>query len=706
MFSVVTVCCLCVVMTSCPASADDTPLMRAMLPTHPDIKIEVACAWRGITCDTETSNVTGIDLSDLPMEGTVNFAVMPPALKTFAFRPLLPACEHSTNFADMRYCQLRGTNLNSSTFPLSLTRFDIHRMRQTENSFVNLSALPPALAALDLGYSNATVVTNLPLDFSQSNIVFLGLASILNLFPRWNAAFLPPKIVYLDLSGCGIKETVHLLALPPALQHLFLSNNNGIIDVLPDLSTGNISGLITLYLDNCIINGFFVSSQMPRSLTRLVLSGNNLTGCVDASKLPENLAELDLAKNHLSCAFDFPSLPQSLVSFDMSDNAFTGPVDWRTLPKSLSVLDISFNKFTGPLQMAESMPSKLTALYLMTNLITGPFNTSALKSCRSLRALALYDNQFTGPFSLKPLSSTLMYLQLSRNQFDGSFVFEDVPKRVYYLTISKNRFSGPVSFKSFPPLLTSLDISGNNFSGPILSFPPNVWSLDLSDNMFSGPLTFLVNSSNVMTLNIARNKFCGKIILPKSRFSSRYGYSAGTSPNSSYCLSSMSACDGGNGTCSASVPDFSVLQCTPCSHRTFTKSVTLRGDNPTGNPTGAPTGTATGGNGNGNGSSVPQPPPQQQPTSGGDASAATLMIGIIIAVVVVLAAGLVCGFCIYNRRSSANVDAENTKQRPLLPADDISIAPIPPQEMRSVIVPKTILKSPPKQSAAHFDIEL
>ncbi|XP_072957991.1 protein STRUBBELIG-RECEPTOR FAMILY 3 isoform X1 [Typha angustifolia] len=135
---------------------------------------------------------------------------------------------------------------------------------------------------------------------------------------------------------------------------------------------GNFSSLITIDLSNNNIGGS-IPENLPMTMQRFFLSGNQLTGSIPISLSQLTLlTDMSLNNNHLTGVLpDAFHLLTSLINLDLSDNNFTGqlPPSMGSLT-SLTTLHLENNQLTGILDVLEDLP--LQDLNIENNLFSGP----------------------------------------------------------------------------------------------------------------------------------------------------------------------------------------------------------------------------------------------------------------------------------------------------------------------------------------------
>ncbi|XP_057990661.1 receptor-like protein 9DC1 [Hevea brasiliensis] len=376
------------------------------------------CLWDGVTCEIETGNVIGLNLSSSLLYGTIH------SNNSLFLLPHLQKLDLSNNDFNQsqivpqfgQFLNLRYLNLNHSVFEGQIP--------------LEISYLP-ALVSLDLSKNPYLIletfifnelVQNLTqlqqLDLSEINMSLVGSSSLMNL---------SSSLTSLKLSECQLQGKFPDISHLSKLVLLDLSYNNFSGEIPSSLE--NFKQLDTLYLDNNNLNG-----QIPsllgslKELSSLDLSYNNFNGEIPSSF--ENLKQLDslyLYKNNLSG--QIPSLLGSL--------------------KELSSLDLSYNNFNGEIPSSFENLTQLYYLDLSCNNFNGEI-PSSFENLKQLYYLDLEDNNLNGqiPSSLGRLKK-LSSLYLSYNNFNGEIPssFENL-KQLHSLYLYKNNLSGQIPVRT------------------------------------------------------------------------------------------------------------------------------------------------------------------------------------------------------------------------------------------------------------------
>ncbi|QHN91011.1 Receptor-like protein [Arachis hypogaea] len=448
------------------------------------------CSWPGVTCESTSGHVIGLDLSWRGLEGDI------PSEISYLSKLV------SLDLSDMSSISLSSlsliTNWSFSSVTLGLSNTNI-----TGYLTSDILCLPN-LKELHL-YGNTYLQVHVSRLNCNASVSILDLS-----FCEFQGSLIPSSfsnltyLTSLTLFDCGLNGSIpSSLSNLQHLTHLDLSSNS-IVGSIPS-SFSNLQHLTYLDLSN---------NNLTELLTHLDLSSNELNGSIPSSlwKL-QDLVVLDLSYNELSGQLpDIFGGLNKLQTLNLGKNKIQGklPFSLFTLTQ-LSILYFSSNKFEGPLPNQIAGFSNLTELYLDDNLLNGTIPSWCL-SLPLLKHLNLSSNQFTG--NLSEISSySLLYLNLCGNKIHG-----DIPQSIFDLVnltelcLSSDNHGGFVNFPLFSKLqnLRSLTLSGYEsislksdvnanytfsnlkmlhlFSNTILDFPkfsgkfPRLLILDLSNN--------------------------------------------------------------------------------------------------------------------------------------------------------------------------------------------------------------------------------
>ncbi len=272
------------------------------------------------------------------------------------------------------------------------------------------------------------------------------------------------------------------------ITRLTLSGNN-LTGLLPK-TIGNLKKLTFAYLQSNSITGSIPASFGGlTSIQYLYLHQNQLTGSIP-SELGNltTLSRLLLNNNNLS-----GSIPSSLGNIT-----------------SLSQLYLNYNQLTGNVPSTLGNLANLVYLYLRNNQLTGAL-PSTFGSLVNLQHLSVSNNQLSGslPSTLSNLTE-LLFVDISNNQFTGSLPSVISWVKVNQLLIGRNQLSGPFPATiSSLPLLTILQAEYNAFTSLPASLLnlPTITTIGFSENelIYIPDFSSHVNKAN-LTLQLQKNR--------------------------------------------------------------------------------------------------------------------------------------------------------------------------------------------------------
>ncbi|KAK2431254.1 receptor protein [Trifolium repens] len=502
------------------------------------------CEWDGVTCDTVSDYVIGLDLScnnlkgELPPNSTIfqlrHLQKLNLAFNDFSWSPMhvgIGDLVHLTHL-NMSNCFLSG-NVSSTISHLSklisldlrgYTEFglklNLFTWKKLIHNATNLSEL--YLDGVDMsaiGGSYLSMLKNLSSSLVSLSLRFIWLQGNLLL----NDILSLPNLQRLDLSSnYGLSCQLPMSNWSTSLRYLVLSSRAFSGDI--PYSIDQLKSLTHLDLSECNFDGMIpLSLWNLTQLTYLDLSKNKLNGKI--SPLLSNLTYLiscDLSDNNFSG--NIPNVYRNstkLEHLELSSNNLTGqvPSSLFHLPH-LSSLGLSFNNLVGPIPIEITKHSKLRYLGLGDNMLNGtiPYWCYSLPSLLELYLSNNHLTGFIGEFS----TYSLQYLYLSNNNLHGHFpnsIFE--LQNLTYLDLSSTNVSGVLDFHKFSKfkILNFLNLSHNSFlSININSKVESISStrlgqLDLSHSNVNGFPKLPARQPYLQTLDLSHNNIHGK--LPK-----------------------------------------------------------------------------------------------------------------------------------------------------------------------------------------------
>ncbi|PNX71947.1 receptor-like protein kinase, partial [Trifolium pratense] len=478
------------------------------------------CDWDGVTCDTVSDYVIGLDLSCNNLKGELHpnstiFQLRHLQQLNLAFNDFSGSSVH-VGIGDL--VNLTHLNLSNSYFsgniPSTISRLSKLVSLDLSNHLVMELKLNPFTWKKLI--RNATDLRELYLDSVDLSSIRV---SSLSMLKNFSSSLVSLSLSYTRLHGHLSSDILSL----PNLQKLELSYNNNLSGQLPKsnwstplrylyISFSAFSGEIPYSIDNDF------SGNIPpnvygklNKLEFLTLYANNLTGIIPSSIF---------------------QLPQ-LSNLRLSDNKLVGPIPIEVAKRSkLKVVSLGYNMLNGTIpKWCYYLPS-LVELYLSNNHLTG-----FIARLPNLQSLDLSHNNIHGKIPkwfLKLFNSweNIGYIDLSFNKLQGNLPIP--PSGIQYFLLSNNNFTGNISSAfcnawalsmlnlahnkitgMIPqclgtlPSLSVLDLQMNNFYG---SMPRNFSkenqfeTIKLNGNQLEGPLPYsLVHCKNLEVLDLGDN---------------------------------------------------------------------------------------------------------------------------------------------------------------------------------------------------------
>ncbi|XP_054818113.1 receptor-like protein 9DC3 [Prosopis cineraria] len=483
------------------------------------------CLWDGITYDSMSGHVIGLDLSCCWLQGHLH-----PNSSLFQLSHLqslnLAWNDFSGSLISSQFGQLstlKYLNLTSSAFtgetPSKIAYFS--KLVSLDLSMNDLRLEPSTWEKLIL---NMTDLRELVLDYvNMSSISPSSLSLLMNL----SSSLVSLRLQDTQLQGNLISYVLCL----KNLQQLDLSLNQDLNGQLPKSNWSSPLSLLDL-------GDTSFSGTMSNSIGQLkYLNHLNLSGCQFEGRVP----------------LGFRNLTQ-LTYLDISSNKFSGDISFLSNLQHLTFLSLRGNNFVGEIPSEISQMSKLESLDLSWNFGTKESSSLRLEPSTweklilnktNLRVLRLSHVNMSSvtPKSLSQLmnlSSSLIDLSLSKTSLQGNITnsilyFENLkyldmsgntnvkvqlPKLnwsspLIYLQLSGIPFSGELTDSlGHLKFLEVLELRNCQFERPI---PPSfknltqLISLDLSSNKLSDGVAFLSTLANLTSLYLSNNSFSGQL---------------------------------------------------------------------------------------------------------------------------------------------------------------------------------------------------
>nr|XP_017251058.1 PREDICTED: receptor-like protein 12 [Daucus carota subsp. sativus] len=523
------------------------------------------CKWEGVSCNTSSGNVIGIELDGEGISDGIN---------------------GSSSLYQFRYLQklnLAYNNFNSTEIPAGL--FNLSSLTYLNLSYCGFAGQIPEgfsqmkrLEILDLSTSFVSGKASLKIENPNLEMIVQNLKGLTELYldgvnmttqaNSWSLAISSslPNLRKLSLKSSHISGPID-----PSLERVqFLSeirlDQNNLSVTVPEF-LANLKNLTVLHLSSCNLQGIFPKRilQVPTlndldlsdnkelrgsvpefpqngSLRTLVLTFTNFSGT-----LPESFGNLRLLSRMeiTNCNFS-GMIPNSmanltsLVRLDFSYNNLSGHIPLLQKSKNLTYIDFSHNRLSGTIPSTYFIGlDNLVHVDLGFNAFMGRI-PSSLFALPSLRQIKLSQNQFGGLLAnfSDASRSQLDTLDLGSNNLNGSIPLSWFElKRLNILSLSSNQLAGSLQLEMIHKLanLTNLDLSYNRLSietshnsssetllpqystfklasCKLKSFPRlgkqlRLSVLDLSDNQIHGAIpnwTWRIGS--LTNLNLSRNQ--------------------------------------------------------------------------------------------------------------------------------------------------------------------------------------------------------
>jgi Leucine-rich repeat (LRR) protein len=447
------------------------------------------CLRVGVICNAAVTHVTGIQLIDNGLNGTLPATLLNqlPELKTFSvsknrIRGTIPAV---SGLAALRVFDV-NTNLLSGAIPaldglIALQTFDV--------AFNGLTGSIPALTD-SIGLLTFNATSN-QLTGSIPSLVGLTVLDTFDVFNNQLTGSIP---VLVDSPALRIFNAANnqLTGFIPSLTGLtvlrtFDVHNNQLAGSVPVLA--GLSALRTFAIETNQLTGTMPSLTGLTSLAFFTAGTNQLTGSIPELNVAPGLGFFKVNNNQLSGAIpSLAGLPE-LVIFNVSSNKLTG-----ALPPlvgvnpvlieltNLELFDAHNNQLSGPIPSLTSSGSSFLGPLFRTfdvsnNQLTG--SIPDLTNVTHLQRFAVSDNRLTGAIPTLIFSRDLRFFDAHNNKLTGSIprlTVSGAPTLFDLQTfdVSNNQLTGSIPTLTGPTTLIKLqgfNVSGNQLTGAVPAVP-------------------------------------------------------------------------------------------------------------------------------------------------------------------------------------------------------------------------------------------
>jgi len=495
-------------------------------PTYKD-KLPEWCSWAGVTCDTVTYRVTGLN------------AARP--------RCAIDADGNSMACVPTASCALAGTIPSTIGALDQLTSLSFRFQNSLTGGLPSQMLKLTTLQNLDLRFASSLFPAGLPMmlgDLTTLRSLNLAYMGVVSTVPRALGRLIYLRALHLE-GNPGLFGT-----LPPTLANcgqlrmLSLAGDTGLRT--PFSALAGITALQHLNVAGAGVSGGIPSAIAAlRNLEFLNLAGTSLSGPIPA-ELPElgSLKYVSL-KNVASLSGPLPSgIPAEALSSVLYMNMdsvvnVTGQIS-GILGRLTGAQYVSMRGCTGLRGEATGMASLGAAVYVDLSMtgMSGPL-PSALATLNNVMYLDVSQSGINGslPDGMDALGNALMHLDLSFTAVTGPIpAAVGVMSALTFLSLSSStltgklppltnlttlevlgmsRMNGPLpSTVSALRMLTSLDVSmAMGMAGPlptVLAALPAIARLDLHGSGMSGALPPSLGASGALTyLDLSANFFTG-----------------------------------------------------------------------------------------------------------------------------------------------------------------------------------------------------
>ncbi|XP_031276076.1 receptor-like protein Cf-9 [Pistacia vera] len=323
---------------------DTPPYCDGRFPSYPKTmswkEDKDCCPWDGVTCDSLTGHVIGLDLSCGWLQGNIS--------------------SNSSSLFLLNHLQklnLAYNDFNLSQIPSDFNRFSSLTHLNLSNSYFS-GQIPSEithlskLVVLDLSENSLETTTvkglvQILTDLIELLLDYVSMSTVVpSSFMNLSTSLSSLSLSHCELQGNFPDNIFHL----PNLKILNLARNSNLTGILPKV---NCSSPLK-FLD---VSEMTLSRELPNS--------------IGIDRLPwKNLVYLDLHSNLIQGPL--PNPPPSLTLFSLSNNNFTGEIPLSFYNMSgIEILNLSYNNLSGTIPKCMANFSSLHVLDLRKTRLYG-----------------------------------------------------------------------------------------------------------------------------------------------------------------------------------------------------------------------------------------------------------------------------------------------------------------------------------------------
>ncbi|KAK8466974.1 hypothetical protein PHAVU_008G210814 [Phaseolus vulgaris] len=469
--------------------------------------IRDCCGWDGVTCDSRSGHVIGLDLTCSDLRGELLgsnssiFRLRHLQQLNLDYNDFSGSSIHSAigDLVNLTHLTLSGSGITGDV-PSTISH--LSKLLYLHFNTIDLLLLNDPTTSYSRMRLHSCTWNKLIQNATNLKEIFLGgvnMSSVressLSLLTNLSSSLVS---LYLLDTQIQAKLPTDILRLPN-LQEIDLSYNENLRGQLPNSNWT--TPLRFLSLSSTAFSGY-----IPDSIAHLKIRGN-IPKWFHENLLRswKNISSIDLSFNKLQGHLPIP--PNGIEIFLVSNNELSGDISSALCNAStLFVLNLACNNLTGLIPECLGTFPSLWALDLQKNNLYGSLPHNFSKG-NAFKTIKLNRNQLEGPLPQSLAHcTTLEVLDLGNNNIEDTFPYwlETLPT-LQVLSLRSNKLHGVInSFGTKLPFprLRIFDISNNCFTGPLpASYIHNFQGMmNASDN--KAGLKYLGNGSYIDSIVI------------------------------------------------------------------------------------------------------------------------------------------------------------------------------------------------------------